>query len=136
VTLSTFDALARVPAELREKYDVVHIRLVALVVKGGDPSVLIGNLVSMLSKLCKSFLGDCFMILFDFSAHVLKMVLWRMKEAMEIIKRFDWISLAFKMTRKVILERSFSRGRRRSSSRSAAPIVDLLKSQVLLGFVS
>ncbi|KAI9719155.1 MAG: hypothetical protein M1828_006337 [Chrysothrix sp. TS-e1954] len=48
VTLGTFDALGSVPQDLRGKFDIVHIRAFAAIVKGGDPGPLLRNLISML----------------------------------------------------------------------------------------
>jgi hypothetical protein len=50
VTFGTFDVTAGVPEGLVGRYDVVHVGLLALVVKDGDPGVWIENLVTMLSK--------------------------------------------------------------------------------------
>lgn len=43
------DALGDVPDELMGVYDVVQLRLFQVVVKDGDPGVLLRNVVSMLS---------------------------------------------------------------------------------------
>ena len=41
---------SEVPEDLVEKFDVVHIRLVLLVIKDGNPVPLIQNLLKLLSK--------------------------------------------------------------------------------------
>ncbi|KAL8715485.1 MAG: hypothetical protein Q9220_000820 [cf. Caloplaca sp. 1 TL-2023] len=48
VTLSILDCFEEPPLEMREKFDVLHVRCFALNVKGGDPGFLIGNLLKML----------------------------------------------------------------------------------------
>lgn len=50
VTLQELNALGPMPKELLGRYDVVHVGLVVLLVPGGDPSVLVNNLLSLLSK--------------------------------------------------------------------------------------
>jgi hypothetical protein len=50
VKFGIFDATAGVPERLEERYDIIHVGLLALVVKNGDPSVWIQNLLKMLSK--------------------------------------------------------------------------------------
>lgn len=47
VTLHQLDALARLPDDLRGRYDVVHIGLAALAVPDGDPSALLDNALAM-----------------------------------------------------------------------------------------
>jgi hypothetical protein len=49
VTFGTFDVTAGVPERLVGRYDVVHVGLLALVVKG-DPGLWIENLNAMLSE--------------------------------------------------------------------------------------
>ncbi|MCJ1313574.1 hypothetical protein MMC25_007253 [Agyrium rufum] len=48
VSLGILDAFDEIPADLVAKFDVVHIRAFAAVVKGGDPGPLAKNLVKML----------------------------------------------------------------------------------------
>lgn len=48
VKLMTLDALAEVPSELIEVYDVIHVGLLVLVA-GDDPMPLLRNLIKMLS---------------------------------------------------------------------------------------
>jgi hypothetical protein len=50
VKYGTFDVTAGAPEELVGKYDIVHVGLLALVVKNGDPSVWIQSLMKLLSK--------------------------------------------------------------------------------------
>jgi hypothetical protein len=50
VKFGVFDATRDVPEELIAKYDIVHVGLLALVLKNGDPAVWIHNLMKMLSK--------------------------------------------------------------------------------------
>ena len=49
--LSVCDATRQPPAELREKYDVVHIRLFKPVVNNNDPGPVIEHAKALLSKL-------------------------------------------------------------------------------------
>jgi hypothetical protein len=53
VKFGVFDATAGIPKDLVEKYDVVHVGLLALVVKG-DPAEWIQNLMRLLSKCSKA----------------------------------------------------------------------------------
>ncbi|KAL8817545.1 MAG: hypothetical protein Q9223_003647 [Gallowayella weberi] len=48
VSLKQFDAFEPVTPELVEAFDVIHLRALCVVVKGGDPSVLIENVAKML----------------------------------------------------------------------------------------
>ncbi|KAL8807715.1 MAG: hypothetical protein Q9182_000526 [Xanthomendoza sp. 2 TL-2023] len=48
VSLKRFDAFEPVTPELVEAFDVIHLRALCVVVKGGDPSVLIENVAKML----------------------------------------------------------------------------------------
>ena len=48
VSLGLFDAFGEIPSELVGKYDVVHIRTFAVIVRGNDPTTLLRNLVKML----------------------------------------------------------------------------------------
>ncbi|MCJ1382479.1 hypothetical protein MMC17_005592 [Xylographa soralifera] len=50
VTFSTLDAFAEIPEHLIGQYDVVHVKLIILVVKDNDPTILLQNLMKMLSK--------------------------------------------------------------------------------------
>ena len=47
----TWDAFAEVPDELVGRFDVVHVGVFMLMVKGNDPGPLLRNLMSMLSEL-------------------------------------------------------------------------------------
>ena len=49
MTLNTLDILKPVPEELREKYDVVHVGLLVLVVENDNPILTLDNLLAMLS---------------------------------------------------------------------------------------
>ena len=50
--LDILDVLNReVPKELKDAFDVVHIRAFAVVIKGGDPKGVLNTLVEMLSML-------------------------------------------------------------------------------------
>ena len=63
------DALGDVPKELVGVYDVVQLRLFQVVVKDGDPGLLLRNVVSMLSARAFPFsflfLLSFFLILFS-----------------------------------------------------------------------
>lgn len=52
VKFGTFDAskVGGVPADLKGKYDIVHLSLLVCVVKGGDPGNFVRNAIDMLSK--------------------------------------------------------------------------------------
>lgn len=47
--LNILDILRPIPADLRGKFDIVHVGLVVLVVENGNPSALLENLLTMLS---------------------------------------------------------------------------------------
>lgn len=49
VHLNILDILRPIPADLRGKFDIVHVGLVVLVVENGNPSALLENLLTMLS---------------------------------------------------------------------------------------
>ena len=51
VSLKVLDVLGRIPDELVEKFDVVHTRAFATIVKNSDPMPLLKNLVRMLSRV-------------------------------------------------------------------------------------
>ena len=51
VSLKVLDVLGRIPDELVERFDVVHIRTFATIVKDSDPMPLLKNLVRMLSRV-------------------------------------------------------------------------------------
>lgn len=53
VSLGILDAFGDVPEELNAKFDVVHIRAFAAIVKGDDPGPLIKNLLKMLSRVAR-----------------------------------------------------------------------------------
>lgn len=50
VTLDLFDAFGDVPEHLVGRYDIVHIRTFAVIVRNNDPGSLLRNLIKMLSK--------------------------------------------------------------------------------------
>lgn len=50
VKFGTFDVTAGVPEELVGRYDVVHVGLLALVIKDGNPGPWVENLGKMLSE--------------------------------------------------------------------------------------
>lgn len=45
------DAFETIPPALVESFDIVHVRAVCVVVKGGDPSLLIRNVMKLLSTV-------------------------------------------------------------------------------------
>ena len=49
VSLRFLDAFDDIPENMTSKFDIVHIRAFAVVVKGGDPGPLTKNLVKLLS---------------------------------------------------------------------------------------
>ena len=49
VSLASLDVFAEVPQHLVGKYDVIHIRCFACIVKNNDPGPLLENLIRMLS---------------------------------------------------------------------------------------
>ena len=49
VSFRTWDFFAEVPSELVARYDVVHIRLIAVTIKNNDPTVVVKNLAKLLS---------------------------------------------------------------------------------------
>ena len=55
VSLRVWDAFGDLPEEMRGRFDVVHVRAFCTVVKNGDPSVLIKNLMAILSMCNPSF---------------------------------------------------------------------------------
>ena len=50
VSLRLFDAFENVPERLVGRYDIVHLRTFAIVVRNNDPTVVLKNLIKMLSK--------------------------------------------------------------------------------------
>ena len=50
VSLDLFDILGNVPEHLVGRYDIVHLRTFAVVVRNNDPTGLLQNLIKMLSK--------------------------------------------------------------------------------------
>ena len=50
LSLGVFDAIDDGPDDMNAKFDIVHVRALAVVVKGGDPGPLIKNLLKMLSR--------------------------------------------------------------------------------------
>jgi hypothetical protein len=71
VKFGTFDCSTQegVPEDLVEKYDIIHVGLLALVVKGGDPGVWIENLLRMLSTSCCSVLRNSRPTLLSFTTY-------------------------------------------------------------------
>lgn len=51
MSLGILDAFDDMPEELNATFDIVHVRALAVIVKGGDPGPLIKNLLKMLSRL-------------------------------------------------------------------------------------
>ena len=49
VTLRTLNIFDEVPADLLERFEIVHVRAFAIVVNGGDPGPLLTSLTRMLS---------------------------------------------------------------------------------------
>ena len=71
VTLSTLDSLAPLPNHLVGKYDIVHIGLVVMLIKGEDPVPLLKNVMAMLSTLllaCFATVPNLFTGLLPYSA--------------------------------------------------------------------
>lgn len=56
ISLYVQDAFKSFPTEFHGSYDIVHIALFILVVPDNDPSVLISNLLKLLSILIPRFL--------------------------------------------------------------------------------
>ena len=52
VSLDVVDAFGEVPMHLIGRYDIVHLRAFVVVVRNGDPTRLLSNLIKMLSKSC------------------------------------------------------------------------------------
>ena len=50
VSLNLLDAYGDIPGHLVGRYDIVHLRMFGVIVKNNDPTVLLANLVTMLSK--------------------------------------------------------------------------------------
>ncbi len=50
VSLHLLDAFGDVPEYLVDRYDIVHLRTFAIVVKNSDPTTLLKNLIKMLSE--------------------------------------------------------------------------------------
>ena len=49
ISFKKLDALGEIPSEFRERYDIVHCRMMSLAISSGDPTPLLENLLSMLS---------------------------------------------------------------------------------------
>ena len=49
MNLRVLDMLAPIPEELVEKYDVVHVGLLIMVVRNENPTPMLENLISLLS---------------------------------------------------------------------------------------
>ena len=54
VAFYLYDIYDHPPDSFMDKYDIIHVRHLTLVVKGNDPTPVIQNLVKMLSTLCLS----------------------------------------------------------------------------------
>lgn len=71
VTLSILDSLAPLPKHLVGKYDIVHIGLVVMLIKGENPVPLLKNVMAMLSTLllaCFTTVSNPFTSLLHYSA--------------------------------------------------------------------
>lgn len=71
VTLSILDSLAPLPEHLVGKYDIVHIGLVVMLIKGENPVPLLKNVMAMLSTLllaCFTTVSNPFTSLLPYSA--------------------------------------------------------------------
>jgi len=51
ISLDLFDAFGDIPAHLVGRYDIVHIRTFAVIVRDNDPVPMLKNLIRMLRKL-------------------------------------------------------------------------------------
>lgn len=60
VTLDTLDLLKPLPGHLEEKFDVVHVGLLVLVVENGDALSIFDNLLAMLSTYAPVLLSSRF----------------------------------------------------------------------------
>lgn len=49
ILLKTMDAFRKIPEDIIEKFDVVHVRAFGVIVTHSDPMPLLKNIVSMLS---------------------------------------------------------------------------------------
>lgn len=49
VKLDTLDIFEPIPEALRGQYDVVHIRLLCLVIPNGDPTPVLDNILTLMS---------------------------------------------------------------------------------------
>jgi hypothetical protein len=54
IKFQIMDALSKVPDEFVEKYDVVHMRFFACVIRGGNTAPLIQHAIQLLSKSLSS----------------------------------------------------------------------------------
>lgn len=52
ISFHLYDVYDEPPDDLVEKYDIIHVRHLTLVIKQDDPTVVIHNLLKMLSTLC------------------------------------------------------------------------------------
>ena len=52
ISFHLYDVYDEPPAGLVEKYDIIHVRHLTLVIKQNDPTVVIHNLLKMLSMSC------------------------------------------------------------------------------------
>lgn len=69
ISLYVQDAFKSFPTDFHGIYDIVHIALFILVVPDNDPSVLISNLLKLLSVLIPSFLYSMLMFSWSGLAH-------------------------------------------------------------------
>ena len=58
VSLKVMDVFGHIPEEMVEKFDVVHIRTFALVIKNSDPMPLLQNLIRMISRVSPLFITE------------------------------------------------------------------------------
>ena len=63
VSLNIMDVFGQIPEEMVEKFDVVHIRTFALVIKSSDPMPLLQNLIRMISRVPPLFIAESIDIL-------------------------------------------------------------------------
>ena len=70
VSFSRYDVYEDPPKNLVEKFDIVHVRHLAVVIKQNDPTTVLHNLLRMLSKfrstacLAICFVNDCLFLSF------------------------------------------------------------------------
>lgn len=59
VSLGVLDAFDEIPANFVAKFDLIHVRAFAVVIKGGNLNPLLQNLVRMLSMLSFQLYPRC-----------------------------------------------------------------------------